>query len=297
MTSRVHSLRGNAGPGAGEGHLPPEVPPTPGSASCPGPQVLGSLAGVWSLLRHLFQRGSFHFVVASSTFVSRLWDPDVNCKNARVTPAPSRAQRLANQLAERTAEACSIVRSWQRGISCSAAASLPSSPSLFHMEPYVELARARARRTDFRPPSVGTIRSTLCQAFHWRVDLSSLEMQLDDLSGAQSAPFQGQRPEAVNSRYEDTTRFGRVHRPSLVTPASSTPALQPLSPNICARTSLKGTKGCGTWLDRVAGQRHVQAVVLLGHGNAHACSWHGTGLTKGPQGTAESCTPWRHAAT
>ena len=138
----------------------------------------------------------------------------------------------------------------------------PDSSSLFDMAPCVELARARARRTDFKLPSVDINRPTFGQAQHWKVEVVDTGSPLGAPSGAQSAPLQGWRWSAAATR----TPLGLEVLCSLpVTPASLTPALQPLSPNTCARTPpLRARK---PW-DRLGrGARE-----LLPHGNAHASS-------------------------
>ena len=74
---------------------------------------------------------------------------------------PSRVERLlmANLLAERTGEACSIVRSLGRGFIALPPRLWMGSPSLFDLAPCVGLARAGARRTSFTLPPVGAERS------------------------------------------------------------------------------------------------------------------------------------------
>ena len=117
---------------------------------------------------------------------------------------PSQVERIriANLLAERPAEACSTVRSWERG-SGSAAAILPAFSVLFDLAPQVELARSGARRTDSRLPSVGADRSAL----HWRVDLNNGSAVRRSFQRAVS-PDPGSH--VVSNHYGDTTQVGRV---------------------------------------------------------------------------------------
>ena len=62
------------------------------------------------------------------------------------------------------------------------------SPSLFDMAPYVQLARAGARRTDFTLPRVVADRPASGQALHLNADFSTIEAQFDDPSGMHSGP-------------------------------------------------------------------------------------------------------------
>ena len=61
--------------------------------------------------------------------------------------------------------------------------------SLFDSALCVKLARAGARRTDFKLPSVGVDRLASSQALYWKADLSTMEAQFYDPS-----PEQGQQP-------------------------------------------------------------------------------------------------------
>ena len=131
---------------------------------------------------------------------ARVWDPEVHCENARSAPRPVEFMCIANLLAERTAEACSIVRSWARFfLVCSGA---PVWGSLFDMAPHVELARAGASRTDFGLPSVVTDLSTLRHVLH----LKARSPTIPPVRGVSPVP----KPEVVSNRCEDTTRVGMV---------------------------------------------------------------------------------------
>ena len=113
---------------------------------------------VVSLLRHELRRGSFHFVVAgppSSTFAPPFRDPQhvygILMSSARkhcLHPSQVERIRIANLVAERTAEACSIVHSWETGFLVLQPRSCLGSPSLFDLVPCVELARAGEARAN-----------------------------------------------------------------------------------------------------------------------------------------------------
>ena len=111
-------------------------------------------------------RGSFHFVVVgppSSTFsppvrdnqhVSGILKSSARKRGLHPSKIEIERMRIANQLAERTAEVCSIVRSWDRRFPVLHPRACMGSPSLFRMAPTVGW-HVRARRTDSRLASAG----------------------------------------------------------------------------------------------------------------------------------------------
>ena len=209
---------------------------------------------VWSLLRHELQHGSFHFVVAgppSCTVSSPLRDPQhvhgIPKPTAR-TRAPSRAQTACQ----------SVVGANRRGVQHCA-----------FMGEGDFLLCSREPAWVCRPCFTWRLVSSWHRSqapLHWKRSSTILRRAVSPVPG----------PEVVSNRHGDTTGVGRVQLQCsvlcLLFQLREHPPCGHCRQSPARGPCLCGPKGCGTWLDRVARQRHVQAVVLLWHGNARACS-------------------------
>ena len=158
--------------------------------------------------------------------------PQSSARKHGLHPSQVERIRIANLLAERTAETRSIVRLWGPGFLVLQPRACLGFQFLFDMAPYVELARAGARRTDFTLPSLGAHRPTLGQGLYWKGDLWAMEAQFDDPSRVQSAPIQSHRWSATAAGTPLWSEWSSCSfRTLLVTPAPLTPTLQQLREN------------------------------------------------------------------
>ena len=280
-----------------------------GPAPCPGPQVLFFSRGergeqaasplacgcgmsprsAWISLTRTTSCGACASFQGSA---ARPWNPAVQCEKARPAPVPSRAHTHRQSVGGANCRARSIVRLWEPGFLVLQPRACLGFPFLFDMAPYVELARAGARRTDFTLPSLGAHRPTLGQGLYWKVDLWAMEAQFDDPSRVQSAPIQSHRWSATAVGTPLWSEWSSCSfRTLLVTPAPLTPTMQQLRENSVS----KGPEAVGPGSTRFpTTSRPGSRPVLARQHSRVPLTW--LGLSKDRQGTPESCMLGRHAA-
>ena len=170
---------------------------------------------------------------------------------------PSRVERIrvANLLAERTAEACSIARTWGKGF---LVVQPPGSPSMFDMAAFVRLRRTAAQRTDIKIAQVDTVRSIAVQALHWSTGkLTSRHWRrryaISPVQGRTHSKAKGGRPQSQGHSAMVRGPIA-VLCPLPATPSPLMPASQPSSSATCERTLPLGVlrrqslsrQGCST---------------------------------------------------